>query len=326
MKGDIRVGGEKAQPKRTASWSWSKSPTRSGGLVDVARDQRKRDRSHRNRKWEAAALVVVLLLGGMIYVARQSFAHYRDIAVSGNKGVSQEVIRERVQTYMDSRVLGIIPRASVFAFRDNALAREVSAQDIRIRDVAVATSIFSHRVEIIITEYEPWARWCGSVGDQEVREAVVSVPPCPEGASGEQCAVVQPQDGRACGFIGDDGMLFALTKEEGNIPLVTDNRSATHVLGEHVLDDAWLRIIREWTREGALPQEYVIRAFTLEASGSMRAHTQEGWDIVGDATLDPVSALAYLRTALEQEIKEKRAQLEYVDVRFGKKVFYKLRV
>jgi len=306
MKGDIRFGGEKKSPVTHRTWGWGKS-ARSGALVDVSREIRRRDKTVRTRKREVAILIGLLVVAAFIYIARQPFTFYRDISIVGNKGVSQEVLLENAREYLNSKAFWMFPRASVFVFKEDALKEKLRARDARIRDVAVSTNIFQHSLTVVVTEYEPWAKWCGVVDES-----------APNSTDGPMI-----RGGVVCGFIGDDGVLFTITAEEGNIPLITDERANTHRLGDRVLDDAWLKLVREWTRDGALPPEYAIRTFSLKADGSLRARTNEGWDIVGDATTDAVSSLSYLRTSLEQEIKEKRALLEYVDVRFGKKVFYK---
>jgi|GEM_PF-4127807 len=328
MKGDIRFGGEKTSPTKKRTWGWGRG-ARSGALVDVSREIRRRDKTARTRKRELIVLCILLIIAGAMYIARQPFTFYRDVTIVGNKGVSQELLLKNAHTYLDSRALGMFPRASVFAFREDAFRQKLRAEDARIRDVAVNTDIFHHRIAVVITEYEPWAKWCGSVSSDDVQNLSTFLP-CAAGEDAESCKAsqqrMQSPSGAVCGFIGDDGVLFALTREEGNIPRIIDERANVWRVGDRVLEESWMRLVREWTREGALPQEYAIRTLTLKSDGSMHARTNEGWDVVGDATTDAVSSLIYLRTSLEQEIKDKRALLEYVDVRFGKKVFYKTRI
>lgn len=298
MKGDIRFGGGKRPEKKSFLSMWRRK-TSSPAVFDIAREQKQKSRKSRTRRGEIMILFAFFLLGAIMYAAQQPFTQYKDIGVSGTKGVSQADITGIAKSYINEKALGIIPRSSIFAFRSQKLAARIHEFDVRIRDARIDESIISHSIAIYITEYEPWVRWC---------------------------RYNAADDSRGCGFLGDDGVLFAYTKEDGTIPSVYDERAVDEfMLGTIVLNDEWRAIINAWTAEGALEQEYSVRQFTLREDGSMRARTKEGWDVILDDSSDPAQSLANLHTSLTQEIKDKRLELEYVDVRFGNKVFYKFR-
>ena len=52
---------------------------------------------------------------------------------------------------------------------------------------------------------------------------------------------------------------------------------------------------------------------------------KEGWSVIVTRAKEPELWLPVLRTLLTEEIKGRRNQLEYLDLRFGNKVFYKFR-
>ena len=50
----------------------------------------------------------------------------------------------------------------------------------------------------------------------------------------------------------------------------------------------------------------------------------EGYRVYFDRESDLQNAFRVLKTVLAEEIKDRRARLDYIDLRFGNKVFYKL--
>ena len=66
--------------------------------------------------------------------------------------------------------------------------------------------------------------------------------------------------------------------------------------------------------------------FTLaQKDATIRVTTRAGWSILLLENTGPENAYKNLRVALGTEVKAKIAQLEYVDLRFGNRIFYKFR-
>ena len=59
--------------------------------------------------------------------------------------------------------------------------------------------------------------------------------------------------------------------------------------------------------------------------GEIRVTVSDGFKIYFNRDDDLENAFVVIKTVLEEEIKEKRSRLDYIDARFGNKVFYKLR-
>lgn len=72
-------------------------------------------------------------------------------------------------------------------------------------------------------------------------------------------------------------------------------------------------------------EEIYISAVFLKNDGNFEFKTTEGWLIKLDERNDQKISFENLKISLEQEIKEKRKDLDYIDLRFGNKVFYKFK-
>ena len=58
---------------------------------------------------------------------------------------------------------------------------------------------------------------------------------------------------------------------------------------------------------------------------TIRLRTSEGWSIYLDAAQDLRGQLLNAEVVLRTKVGAQRPQLDYIDVRFGEKVFFKLR-
>jgi hypothetical protein len=68
-----------------------------------------------------------------------------------------------------------------------------------------------------------------------------------------------------------------------------------------------------------------ISKIILKDAGIREVYLKEGWYILLNDKNEPDQTFSNLELVLDQEIKEKRPKLDYIDLRFGKKVFYKLK-
>ncbi len=64
---------------------------------------------------------------------------------------------------------------------------------------------------------------------------------------------------------------------------------------------------------------------THDLPREIHAVTPEGYKIYFDRDSDLLNAFRVVKTLLAGELKDKYARLDYIDVRFGNKVFYKLK-
>lgn len=70
-----------------------------------------------------------------------------------------------------------------------------------------------------------------------------------------------------------------------------------------------------------------ISEIKLNSAGknSIEIGTKNGWSAIFNAEDGVEGAFTAMRTILEEEIKEKQNELEYIDLRFGTKVYYKFK-
>ncbi len=112
-----------------------------------------------------------------------------------------------------------------------------------------------------------------------------------------------------------------------NFPRIYDESSKPVSAGQTVIQPAQIRFIIDVLTK--LPQkvgEIVINSFRLPNNGSseIKLVTNQGWQVYFNTNLNVASQLDKLVLVYEKKIKgEGLKNLEYIDLRFGDKVFYK---
>lgn len=114
----------------------------------------------------------------------------------------------------------------------------------------------------------------------------------------------------------------------GNLLLVKELKPVEHKLGDQVAPPATMKFVRElgtnW--QAALPStalSYV--SYDSEALPTLQAYTNIGWYVLFSAEQDLGTQLTAVRRLLEEKIQNDQGKLEYLDVRFGSRLYYKLR-
>lgn len=133
--------------------------------------------------------------------------------------------------------------------------------------------------------------------------------------------VVFCQDSGSCFKVDDQGVAFEYAQEEN--ALVVYFQKSDIFLGEKIIDENDLKSILEIQR--AFKQEIELEITRLSLRDKeLIVKTSYGFEIYFDLNADIESQLFNLTLALKEKISlEQREVLEYIDLRFGNKVYFK---
>ncbi|MDP3004521.1 MAG: hypothetical protein Q8N43_03435, partial [Candidatus Azambacteria bacterium] len=94
-----------------------------------------------------------------------------------------------------------------------------------------------------------------------------------------------------------------------------------------VLNNDRLKFIAEFNDKITENNQFKIIEFKIRPSANfdLEAITDRGWSIYLDQNQDPVSEANTLFTILNEVIKNKASNLEYIDLRLPSRIFYKMR-
>lgn len=262
----------------------------------------KKSRSLRLPLMGVAASVAIIAAAALIIATLRSPAlRIKTVAVSGADILDPGAIRDAaLATLAGSRWL-VIPRASFFLADGSLVARDLEYNFPSIRSVNVSRE-FPATLRVDIAERDFWGIYCNGL----------------ESSSTPVCA-----------FMDLSGFAYARSPEPRGVlvRIVRSDITDPPVVGSQALNPGLMETIRALERDIPAYAGVEIREFHFSARipSEISVIAREGFTLIVKREDDGDTALRALARVLAEEIRERRPQLDYIDLRFGNKVFYKLR-
>ncbi|HEY4527227.1 MAG TPA: hypothetical protein VJK53_05300, partial [Candidatus Paceibacterota bacterium] len=257
-------------------------------------------------------LVLFLCLGGVVsYASHQPTFTVQKFVARGTTHVSPEKVETYAMEAIQDDKFHFFATDNIFLYAPKQLAAHIVAEFPRIKGVRVQKeSLFSTTVNIDITEREPYAKWCRG-GNLEMTESFLT--------------------SRECYVMDDSGLVFARTsgREKAATAYVFSGGIASSTAGGspvghpfapsrmagvlallQLLQDRGFKPIGaevENAQDFSIPLEH---SFSIKASFGANAE-----DLIKNLTL-----------VMESErLKGRESEIEYIDLRFGNKVYFKFK-
>lgn len=266
-------------------------PRFSGGRKSPLRTKRRRTRA-------LVALGVLILgagatwgVGYATYLPQFSINH---IEVVGADGISPDIIRTYVETQLFDGSHPFFSRENLFLYPRRSLEEGIQKYFPRIHSVNISRKSFlAQAIQVTIEERGPRARWCAS---------------------------------DSCYLMDDSGFIFAeeATSSPSTVPYTLRGALSTSsspvgqkFLLEHLTDV--LTLLERLERAGFAPKGASVKSepdfsVILEGGFELRAAFEE----------DPEKIVRNLELVLSSDaLRGREDELEYVDLRFGNRVYYK---
>jgi hypothetical protein len=134
----------------------------------------------------------------------------------------------------------------------------------------------------------------------------------------------------SCSFMDENGFIFqpAPSFSGGIFVKFIDQRQATSssienaAIGKETISEPELQKLLSFEKLLG-SQAITVSKIILKKNGEYEIYLKEGWYILLNSKNEPNPSFNNLLLVLDSNIKEKRPQLEYIDLRFGNKVFFK---
>lgn len=263
------------------------------------REQRKR--IHRRRFLKKIILFFLLLFVCTSIVGWGLFSErfrIRDITLSGFSRTSDTLARLKLEQELSKKYAYVIPRDSLWMQNTRALEALLIESFPTLKKVDVRRE-FPRSLRVHAIEYDAWGVLCHGNNAKE-----------------------------ECFWIDRDGVAFALAPNFTGIivPKINDERSQEYRIGNTYMNPALMNLVAFFNERTMSDDTLQSLQFIIDAHDeTLRMRTRAGWDILLLASNDPEKSYRNLKTALSSEIKDAVANLEYIDLRFGNRVFYKFK-
>ncbi|MEK7541879.1 MAG: FtsQ-type POTRA domain-containing protein [Patescibacteria group bacterium] len=237
-----------------------------------------------------------------------------EVAISGLATLDEAAVRERIGARFSGDTFFRIPRSSYFLADTETLGADLRAAFPVIAELHVDKS-FPDGLTVAIREREFWAIMCNTLSRLETSS--------PSGRAASENTAPQ------CVAIDETGFGYApAPRPQGGLILTIATDGTLLVPGKQEIPQALMRRLR-------IVRDGITSTTGLEVSGfelrdrvpaEIRVRTADGFVVFFRAEEDDfANALRVLKKVLDAEIGDRRAELEYIDARFGNKAFYKMR-
>lgn len=256
----------------------------------------------KQRMFFAKLALLVFLVGatifGFAYLARLDSFQIRDVIVQGAEVVDTGEITAAIEKYLSGTYLFLFPKANIFLYPRGHLEATVLESFMRLKTAEVSFQNL-HTIKLSVTERSPEALWCG-----ENRLGGDATPACyfldREGYIYTEAPV----------FIGSVYLRFYGPLAQG------DPLGQVFLPAESFAN--LMKFLKVVAEKGFSPVELALLDTDVEL------FLGDGTKILFDRAHDLSRVLDNLLSALSaQEFKDrKNLNLEYIDLRFGNKVYY----
>lgn len=236
--------------------------------------------------------VLILILSGafLYFLFLSPFFQIKEFRISGNQKITTENLQQLIEEKINKRML-FFNSKSIFLFGSKEINNSLLERFPEISQINLKRKL----PDILIVEIKermPIAVWC----------------------NGE------------CFYIDKEGIIF----ERGPLELENELIIRSGIgemktdLGEKILDKKYIETILKIQKELKENIKMKIAEFIVLKEGRLNVKTSEGWEIYFDIDGDIAEQISNLIIVLEEKISpEVRRNLEYIDLRFENRIYFK---
>lgn len=275
--------------------------------------RRRKKRSILKNRFFWLFILIFILFGGIFYFA--SFSRYFQVEgseICGNEKVSSASLENILKKEIEKKVLFFSTR-SIFLTNLSGIKEKILKDFPQIANVDVKRN-FPNKISIQIKERVPVAILCKN------EPARIGYAEGVAGGQDENCFLID-EEGAIIDFVnlaGSDGLKLANLAK-----IIGETKSSD--LGDKVIEKKYLASILTIKKELNENQKIRIKEL-IPSEKRLTVLTFEGWQIFFNPSGDISDQILNLTILLKEKIpSERRVDLEYIDLRFGSKVYFKYR-
>lgn len=262
-------------------------------------------KSRRKRILIRSAILLFLFLGaifsGVYFFLNMNALQIKEISIEGNNLVSAAELKDSVNNFLEGKYFWVFPKSNIFIFSKERMASEILRSFPRAKEVKVGRKFFNG-LSLKIAERSTLALLCQK---------------------------------ETCYFVDEDGIVFENAPYfSGNVYLTFfDERSGAEassseavssnaLLGNSFLNKEEFKKLLDFSKLVS-NSNINVGKIILKNEGVYELVTKDGWRILLNEKNKTKEAYANMATAISTEIKDKTKKLDYIDLRFGNKVYFK---
>lgn len=242
--------------------------------------------------------LVFLLLPSFVVIAWLSYhprLNVQTIEVVGTDKLNPKTLETFLAAELDDGNVHIFSPRNELLLSRNELAAALSAKFPRIKSVKIPFTKFRQKMLANIEERQPRFIWCDSKEEEK------------------------------CYLADEHGYIFAPSSQTSDLQIIRNKIASTVPVRANIAKEELFANLKILLID--LAGDVSMKAVSIELLGNDAVvHLNKGWFIKVALDSDVNTQITNLKIVLDsQEFKKTRSDLEYIDLRFGKRVYYKYR-
>lgn len=247
-------------------------------------------------KYGFFVVIAGLFIFGLSYVSKINSLTIASVDIVGNKSTAAAELAAIVEKDTNGSYMKLFSKRNALLYPKGAIENSVLDAVPRIKSAKIDLVGFT-KATLTVTEREPFALWCATI----------------------------------CYFLDSDGLVFAAAPDFSGSTFVRYRGALdeTVAINSHFLTPARFKLLSEFVQKvtsfGLAPQTVV-----MSGESDFEMKLKNGGSITFDDTSDLSKTFDNLQIIITQSKSGLSKQafidaIEYIDLRFGNKVFYKLK-
>lgn len=244
------------------------------------------------------ALMLVVVVGGVVGLTYLPHWRVAKVTVAGVEGAEAKKVEQQVRAALQGRYFLVVPRDNVLFYPYTEIVGELVGKNPTFASVEVrATSL--RALEVQVVEREPVALWCGTA-------RVVAEP---------------------CLLLDERGIAYEPAPQFGGVVYTEYYGAAPGSLPRQYLNEEAYRSLRALVAALETAQGLQVASVEVDEARDARLRFANNFELI--FSLDDGGGDVYERFALalgaEPFVGRALIDFEYLDLRFGDRLYYKLK-
>jgi hypothetical protein len=252
------------------------------------------------RKFFYLTLLAVIAGGIFYFLFISDKFEIKEVNITGLRAVNEEEVLNAANNILDEKKLVFAKARNHFLFSGESLGASLLRSFPKVASVGIEKT--TDTLNISLEERDVLGVWCLASRD-----------------------LASPDRIQDCFYFDKTGVVFEeAPKSVGSLIIVIDDeRDVEKNLGNSVLSREQVVFVQD--AQGLVSRNFPfsVRTFVITKYGEYEILTSEGWRVLLDKSAGADYQLSNLKYVLDEEVKTRRGELEYVDLRLGNKVYYK---
>lgn len=254
-------------------------------------------------------LGIFLVLIFLLFLSRADFLKIKKVKV---QTLSQEInrgVEELVYSQLEKTKWLIFGQDNILLFSKADLKKSITTNYF-FKDIKIKKHLF-HEIEVIIDHQASGIIWSVNSEQYYLNLDGIAI----KKLSADDLNTQKFEDGTE---------LIRAQSATGDYPLIYDKTNNNIELGKPATSDQMVKFVVLLTQALKVESDFIILHYYTDKPffPEITMVTKEGWEAKFKVDDNPFKQVKLLNSILMQKVKD-RDGLEYVDLRFGEKIFYK---